>query len=99
MASDLIVDATLDDTNRDLKAIREEFSTAKENADRNSGIWGQSDLASAMNEFVDNWFVHRDKINDRLGKLSERVDQACAAWGEAEKQLASSLQVDGNQNG
>ena len=96
--ADLIVDATLDDTNRDLKAIHEEFSTTKENTERNARIWGQQDLVDAMTEFVNNWYVHRDKLNQKLGKLSERVDQSCAAWGDAEKQLTASLQLTGNGN-
>jgi len=96
--ADLIVDATLDDTNRDLKAIHEEFSRTKENTERNARIWGQQDLVDAMTEFVNNWYVHRDKLNQKLGKLSERVDQACSAWGEAEKQLTASLHVEDNHN-
>ncbi len=93
---DLIVDASLDDINRDLKAIRDEFANAGKNADANAGIWGQADLARAMDAFADNWYVHREAINDRLGKLSDRVEKACEAWTDAEKQLAASLQtVDG----
>ena len=92
--ADLIVDATLDDTNRDLKAIHDEFTSTKENTERNARIWGQQDLVAAMTEFVNNWYVHRDKLTQKLGKLSERVDQSCAAWGEAEKQLTASLQVE-----
>jgi hypothetical protein len=91
---DLIVDASLDDTNRDLKAIHDEFNNAQKNADENSGIWGQADLASAMNQFANDWYVHRDAINDRLGKLSDRVDKACSTWNDADKQLAESLQTD-----
>lgn len=99
MTSDLIVDATLDDTNRDLKAIHEEFSNAKDNAQENSRIWGQADVASAMHEFVNNWYVHRDKMNERLGGLSKRVDESCIAWSDADKQLADSLEVSQAQHG
>ncbi|RWZ68181.1 hypothetical protein ELQ92_02795 [Labedella populi] len=94
MADHLVVDETLDDTNRDLKTIHQEFSLAKDRADQTNRIWGQDDLTWAMGEFVNNWYVHRDKINERLGKLSERVDQACQTWTDAEKQLADSIQVD-----
>jgi hypothetical protein len=97
---DLRVDASLDDTNRDLKAIHDEFDKAQSNADESSGIWGQADVEDAMNEFAHDWYVHRDKINQRLGKLSERVDQACTAWNDADKQLTDSLGPDdGNGNG
>ena len=91
---DLIVDASLDDTNRDLKAIHDEFDHIQSEADENADIWGQSDLASAMGDFAHDWYVHRDAINDRLGKLSDRVDKACSAWSDADKQLAASLETD-----
>jgi hypothetical protein len=91
---DLKVDATLDETNSDLKAIHDEFTNAQSTTDDNSGIWGQSDVRDAMNDFVHGWYVHRDKINGRLGKLSDRVDQACNAWTDAEKQLTDSLATD-----
>jgi hypothetical protein len=94
---DLIVDASLDDTNRDLKAIHDEFSNAQDSANENAGIWGQADLASAMEQFAHDWYVHRDAINNRLGTLSDRVDKACSAWSDADKQLAASLEtVDGS---
>ena len=97
--SDLIVDATLDDTNRDLKKIKDEFDKAKDRATENDRIWGQADLRAAMSEFANNWYVHREKITKRLGDLSVKVDQACAAWTDAEKQLSESLQVEGTTHG
>jgi hypothetical protein len=91
---DLIVDASLDDINRDLKAIHDEFTNAKHSAEENNGIWGQRDLSQAMDAFANNWYVHRDAINERLGKLSERVDQACNTWNDADKQLTQSLETE-----
>lgn len=85
---DLIVDASLDDINRDLKSIHDEFNNAQHNADENKGIWGQADLASAMESFAHDWYVHRDAINNRLGKLSDRVDKACAAWSDADRRCS-----------
>jgi hypothetical protein len=90
---DLIVDASLDDINRDLKSIRDEFTNAGKSADENAGIWGHVDVVRAMDAFADNWYVHREAIGDRLGKLSERVDKACTVWADAEKQLAASLET------
>jgi hypothetical protein len=94
---DLIVDASLDDTNRDLKAILDEFKNAGKNAKDDKKIWGQSDVAAAMDAFANNWYVHRDAIQSRLSKLSDRVDKACSTWSDADKQLADSLQVDNSQ--
>ena len=92
--ADLSVDASLDDTNRDLKAILDEFKNCSTNAKDDRNIWGQSDAASAMNAFANNWYVHRDAIQSSLSTLSNNVDQACSTWSEADKQLADSLQVN-----
>lgn len=91
--ADLIVDATLDDTNRDLKAINDEFNNCQKNAQDNQNIWGQSDVASAMDAFANNWWVHRGEIQSRLNGLSDHVDKACSTWSDADKQLSDSLQV------
>lgn len=91
---DLGVDASLDDTNRDLKAIHQEFSDAQKNADDDTTIWGQQDLADAMMKFVNDWYVHRDKIDGRLKSLSDKVDQAVSTWSDTEKKLSDSLSTD-----
>lgn len=96
---DLIVDATLDDTDRDLKAITDEFTNAGKRADETAAIWGQRDVSRAMDEFADNWRVHRDEILERLGSLSKRVEQACVTWSDADKQLASSLETSEESHG
>jgi hypothetical protein len=96
---DLIVDASLDDTNRDLKSILDEFKNCEKNAQEDQNIWGQSDVASAMHDFAHNWYVHRDAIQSRLSKLSDRVDKACSTWSDADKQLSDSLQVNNSQQG
>lgn len=91
--ADLIVDATLDETNAALKAIRSEFEEASKRADETEKIWGQRDVSRAMDEFADNWKIHREEILDRLSKLSDRVEQAAAVWTDAEKQLSASLET------
>ena len=92
--ADLIVDASLDDTNSDLKAILDEFNNCQKDAQEDQSIWGQSDVASAMNSFANNWWVHRGQIQSGLTTLSNNVDQACSTWSDADKQLADSLGVD-----
>ena len=58
--ADLAVDVSLDDTNRDLKAILDEFNNAQKNAKEDGGIWGQSDVASAMSAFASSrWLTNR----------------------------------------
>jgi len=91
--ADLVVDASLDDTNRDLKSILDEFNNCKKDAKEDNNIWGQSDVASAMSAFANNWWVHRGQIQSTLTTLSNNVDQCCSTWSDADKQLSDSLQV------
>ncbi len=91
---DLIVDATLDDTNAHLKAIHDEFAHAKDHAKEDGWIWGQWDIGHAMTEFVQNWWVHREKIDKRLEELSKKVDDCCTTWADADKQLVENLEKD-----
>ncbi|MCL2581102.1 MAG: hypothetical protein FWE35_01445 [Streptosporangiales bacterium] len=98
--ADLVVDATLDDTNRDLKAILHEFEHCGQDAKEYWNIWGQSDVADAMGSFANNWYIHRQAIKSRLSKLSDRVNKACSTWDQADKQLSDSLKVNhGHQGG
>ena len=92
--ADLVVDASLDDTNRDLKSILDEFNNCEKDAKTDNNIWGQSEVASAMSAFANNWWVHRGAIQSSLSTLSNNVNQACSTWSEADKQLADSLAVN-----
>jgi hypothetical protein len=89
--ADLSVDSGLDNVNAGLKQIADEFSNAQDNADVGDDVWGQPAVAKAMHDFAHDWWVHREKISDRLTKLSTRVGQAVQTWGDADQQLASSL--------
>src|SRR5215469_4513643 len=95
--ADLIVDGTLDDTNRDLKAILDEFNNCQKDAKEDQGIWGQADVASAMSAFANNWWVHRGKIQSSLTTLSNNIDQCCSSWSDADKKLANSVGVGNGQ--
>ena len=91
--ADLTVDGSLDDTNAHLKSILDEFNNCQKNASDDQNIWGQADLASAMSDFANNWWVHRGEIQSALQTLSDNVDQCCSTWSDADKQLADSIQV------
>lgn len=91
--ADLVVDASLDDTNRDLKSILDEFNNCQKDAKEDNSIWGQSAVASAMSAFANNWWVHRGQIQSTMTTLSNNVDQCCSTWSDADKQLSDSLQV------
>jgi hypothetical protein len=92
--ADLRVDGYIGEMSRDLRAIRDEFETAGQAADDHARVWGQRDVGRAMQEFADNWRVHRDEILERLTTLGERVDQVDATWTDAEAQLADSIQIE-----
>lgn len=97
--SDLVVSASLDDTNRQLKTILHEFQNCGKDADRYHDIWGQSDLEDALSSFANNWYIHRQSIEKTLSKLSKDIDKACHTWSHAEKKLSDSIQVSKSQEG
>lgn len=92
---DILVDATLDDTNANLRAIHDEFENAKETMDGERDIWGQDDVREAMIEFVENWRVHREKMLKGIKSLGDKVDEGCQTWPEVDKQLTEILSPDG----
>jgi flagellar biosynthesis chaperone FliJ len=97
--ADLTVDTGLDDVNTALKSISDEFDNAQSNADAGDSVWGQRDVAQAMHDFAHNWYVHRDKIKDRLAKLSTRVDEAVQTWTDADHQLGASIATQSSDSG
>ncbi|MCU1405168.1 MAG: hypothetical protein JWQ43_1471 [Glaciihabitans sp.] len=93
--SDLVVSrSVLEDSSAKLKAIKEEFDTAGKRVAEDADVWGQRDVASAMNSFVNNWSIHRGKISTAVGDLQKKVDDAAVAWTETEQNLTDGLTTE-----
>ncbi|RPF20863.1 hypothetical protein [Myceligenerans xiligouense] len=90
MADVIVTKEVLEDAATDLKNINDEFknmSAMWEGGD----IWGHDTVKGAMNSFIDNWWVKREKLQVQLDDLTKKLDQAKEAWNETEDALASSF--------
>ena len=89
---DLKVDyATLDHSERSLQRIATELEGADARRDANARIWGSSDVADAMREFVDNWDRHRRHQIESLASVAEMCATAKESFAGADRQLAAEL--------
>lgn len=90
MADLVVTKAVLEDSAKDLKAISDEFKNMSKRWD-NGTIWGHDVVKSAMDDFIDDWWVKREKLQVQLDNLTKKMDEAAKTWTDAEDQLASTF--------
>ncbi|MGH3800348.1 MAG: hypothetical protein ACRDTD_09500 [Pseudonocardiaceae bacterium] len=82
---------TLDHSERSLQRIATELEGADTRRDANAGIWGSSDVADAMSDFVDNWDYHRTKLLESLKNVGGMCASARETFAGSDRQLAAEL--------
>ncbi len=88
----LKVDYTaLNDSERSLLRISTELEGAEARRDADAGIWGSSDVADAMEEFVGNWDRHRKQLVESLKSVGEMCASSRDCFTGTDQQLASKL--------
>lgn len=88
----LKVDYTaLNDSERSLQLIATELEGADARRDANGKIWGSSDIADAMKEFVDNWDRHRKQLVESLTSVGKMCASSRDCFTGADQQLATKL--------
>ncbi|MFC4628200.1 hypothetical protein ACFO6V_08140 [Promicromonospora alba] len=90
MADLVVTKAVLEDSAKDLKAISDEFKNMSKRWD-NGSIWGHDVVKSAMDDFIDDWWVKREKLQVQLDNLTKKMDEAAQTWTDTEDQLASTF--------
>lgn len=90
MADLVVTKAVLEDSAKDLKAISDEFKNMSKRWD-NGSIWGHEIVKSAMDDFIDDWWVKREKLQVQLDNLTKKMDEAAKTWTDTEDQLASTF--------
>jgi flagellar biosynthesis chaperone FliJ len=90
MADLVVTKAVLEDSAKDLKAISDEFKNMSKRWD-NGTIWGHEIVKSAMDDFIDDWWVKREKLQVQLDNLTKKMDEAAKTWTDTEDQLASTF--------
>lgn len=78
------------DAAKDLKAINDEFKNMSKLWD-NGNVWGHEVVKSAMDDFIDDWWVKREKLQVQLDNLTKKMDEAAQTWTDTEDQLASTF--------
>ncbi len=92
MPGDLKVNyAALDNSEQALQRIAAELENAEANRDADAGIWGSSDVAGAMGEFVDNWDRHRGKLVESLKSVGQMCAGSRRAFSGTDRQLGDKM--------
>lgn len=90
MADLVVTKEVLEDSAKDLKAINDEFKNMSKLWDEGT-IWGHDVLKQAMDDFIDDWWVKREKLQEQLDNLTKKMDEAAKTWTDTEDELASSF--------
>ncbi|MFI6428237.1 MULTISPECIES: hypothetical protein [unclassified Promicromonospora] len=88
MADVIVTKEVLEDSAKDLKAINDEFKNMSKLWDEGT-VWGDDVLKKAMDDFIDDWWVKREKLQQQLDNLTKKMDEAAKTWTDTEDQLAS----------
>ncbi|SOD63104.1 Excreted virulence factor EspC, type VII ESX diderm [Streptomyces zhaozhouensis] len=75
-----------------LRLIATEFENAEDAASDYAEQVSHDGLAHELEEFAENWGVHREKLMDGLRTLAEKAIQAAEGYDGIESELAQALQ-------
>ncbi len=94
MADLVVTRAVLEESAAKLASIQTEFDNTDEHAGADPGVWGESDVKSAMGDFSGNWSIHRKHISAAVGELHQKLDDMAAGWNDTEQKLSDSLSTE-----
>ena len=98
MAERLRVDITaLENAAGRLGRLRTEFAEAGQIADVGISVAGTKGLADALDEFADNWKVHRGKLIENLDTVVSMATDSAATYREVDECLAAELVEAGGE--
>ncbi len=87
----------LEESCRNLAAIKHELDTTGDHQSDISGELGSGDMAHAMKDFADNWDYHRHKLLDKIQAMHEMSDQVMEKFTDVDRKLASGFHDDGKK--
>lgn len=62
-------------------------------------VLGSGELAGAMDEFVDNWKIHRDKLVSSIEAHQKMAVESAEAYENTDTELAKELTTHGSPSG
>lgn len=89
------LDITVDDVRElgdKLRLIATEFENAEDIADEYADEVSHRDLAHELEEFAENWRIHRNKLMDGLRSLAEKATESAEGYDGIETELVNALQ-------
>jgi len=93
MADLVVTSIAVDDAAEQLKSVLNELENMKELWD-DGDIWGHKTVKDAMGDFVESWWVKREKLQDNLKDLQGKMETAAETWNDTEIELEKSLTPD-----
>ncbi|MFD7024559.1 hypothetical protein [Promicromonospora sukumoe] len=93
MADLVVTSIAVDEAAEQLKSVLNELENMKELWD-DGDIWGHKTVKNAMGDFVDSWWVKREKLQDNLKDLQGKMETAAETWNDTEIELEKSLTPD-----
>jgi hypothetical protein len=81
----------LDEAERSLSSMRQEFSSVQAPDRQDAGSLGSADVASAMADFADNWEYHRRELASSMMALGQMLQDAKQKFQSADNNLSASL--------
>jgi flagellar biosynthesis chaperone FliJ len=93
MADLVVTSVAVDDAAKQLEAVVHELENMSELWD-DGDIWGHKTVEGAMDDFIDNWWVKREKLQENLKDLQSKMAKAAETWNNTEIELAKSLEAE-----
>ena len=93
MADLVVTSIAVDDAAEQLKSVLNELENMSE-LWQDGDIWGHKTLSGAMDDFIDSWWVKREKLQENLKDLQGKMEKAAETWNDTEIELAKSLESE-----
>ncbi|MEV0890046.1 MULTISPECIES: hypothetical protein [unclassified Promicromonospora] len=94
MADLVVTSIAVDEAAEQLKSVLHELENMKELWD-DGDLWGHRTVKNAMGDFVDSWWVKREKLQENLKDLQDKMEKAAETWNDTEIELEKSLTPEG----
>lgn len=93
MADLVVTKEAVDDAAIQLKTVVDELAGMDAMWD-GGDIWGHTTVENAMRDFIDSWWLKREKLQGNLEDLQGKMEQAAETWNSTETELDNSLKPE-----
>lgn len=91
-SADLVVtSAAVNEAAEQLKIIKDDLENSDDNRSEWKNLFGHPVVNRAVSDFIDDWWVKREKLLDNIEDLQKKMEQAAQTWDDAERQLSDAF--------